>query len=163
MNLYLIRHGLAAERGTYANDEARPLTEEGQRKTRQVAKRFLQLGLRFDRLLTSPLVRAEQTAEILVKVGLSDRAEELSCLAPDGDIQDCLGWLRSQSLASDASVALVGHEPDLSYWAEQLVWGEARGQLILKKAGAIGVSIPNLTDPIAQASLFWLAPPRLIL
>lgn len=68
MELYLIRHGIAAERGTYPKDEERPLTEKGRAKTQKVAQRLYALGLRFDFILTSPLVRARQTAEILKKL-----------------------------------------------------------------------------------------------
>ena len=60
-------------------------------------------------------------------------------------------------------LALVGHEPDLSQWAELLIWGEAKGVLQLKKAGIIGIEIPDHIDPIGNSILFWLTPPRLLL
>ena len=67
-SLYLIRHGIAEEHGTYEDDTQRPLTDEGRKKTKQVAKRLYDLGLRFDLLQTSPLVRAQQTADVFANV-----------------------------------------------------------------------------------------------
>ncbi|UBF28180.1 phosphohistidine phosphatase SixA [Kovacikia minuta CCNUW1] len=160
--LYLIRHGLAGEHGSYPNDDERPLTEEGKKKTREIAKRLLDLELNFDLILTSPLVRARQTADILLKVGLSKKLEEASYLAPGGSIDAWLEWLRSQQQAHFC-LALVGHEPGLSEWAEILLWGKSRGALTLKKAGVIGMSLPETSSPVGSSSLFWLTPPRFLL
>jgi phosphohistidine phosphatase len=162
MDLYLIRHGLAGQHGDYANDDERPLTDEGKQKTRQVAKRLHELELRFDLILTSPLVRATQTAEILQSSKLSKKLEITDFLAPGGNIHDWLGWLDTWK-APDKTLSLVGHEPDLSAWAEQLIWGDVRGKFILKKAGAIGLLLPNADKPIGNSQLFWLSPPRLLL
>lgn len=158
-NLYLIRHGIAGQHGDYATDRERPLTEEGKHKTRQVADRLSSLDLKFDLILTSPLVRAKQTADILQEVGLSKRLEEAAYLAPGGDLQAWLNWLEDWK-ESAKSLALVGHEPDLSAWAETLIWGSAQSKLILKKAGAIGLTLPLSGSPIAHSQLFWLTPPR---
>jgi phosphohistidine phosphatase len=161
--LYMIRHGLAGEHGSYANDDERPLTEEGQRKTRKVAKRLKDLDLHFDWLLTSPLVRAYQTAEILKDVGLSHDLEKSSYLAPGGDFQGWLHWLEQWQTSSAQSLALVGHEPDLSQWAEQLIWGKAPQRLILRKAGVIGLLLPEAGSPVGHSQLFWLTPPKFLL
>jgi phosphohistidine phosphatase len=161
--LYLIRHGLAGESGSYADDTQRPLTEEGQQKTHVIAKRLLQLQLQFDLILTSPLVRARQTAEILQEVGLGTQLEASSYLSPGGDFEGWLNWLKDWRKSNNTALALVGHEPDLSHWAEQLVWGKATGRLVLKKAGVIGINLPNSSNPIGKSELFWLTPPRLLL
>ncbi len=160
-NLYLIRHGLAGQHGDYENDAERPLTDEGKRKTRQIAKRLAELDLKFDLILTSPLVRAKQTAAILKDVGLTNYLEDAAYLAPSGNIQDWVAWLESWK-DSEKSLALVGHEPDLSAWAELLLWGESQEKFILKKAGAIGLSIPLVGSPISNSRLFWLTPPRFL-
>ncbi|MBD1862498.1 MULTISPECIES: phosphohistidine phosphatase SixA [Trichocoleus] len=163
-DLYIIRHGIAAERGTYTRDGERPLTEEGRRKTRQVAKRLVELKLQFDLILTSPLVRAQQTAEILQAEGLSARLEVSDYLAPDGSLEAWLAWFNKwQRSHPDAPLAIVGHQPDLGNWAETLVWGQARDGLVLKKAGVIGLTIPGLGQAIANSSLFWLSPPKFLL
>ncbi len=162
--LYLIRHGIAAERGTYAEDGDRPLTAAGLQKTRQVAQRWLELGVRCDRLLTSPLVRAHQTAELLVEIGIAPKLHVVDYLAPNGKMADWLTWQQSTPVLN--AIGLVGHEPDLSTWAEHLLWGDfpaPQGALTLKKAGIIGLSLPDSGSPLGHSSLFWLTPPRLLL
>lgn len=91
MELYLIRHGIAAERGTYADDDRRPLTATGERRSQRVAQRLLSLGLHFDVLQTSPLVRAHQTAVILQQEGLASQIAIAPELAPEGSLT---AWLR---------------------------------------------------------------------
>lgn len=162
MDLYLVRHGLAGQHGDYANDDERPLTDEGKRKTRQIAKRLHELGLKFSLILSSPLVRATQTAEILQAEKLGKSLEIVDYLAPGGDMQSWLSWLATWS-TPDKTLALVGHEPDLSAWAELLVWGEVREKIVLKKAGTIGLSLPDEGTPIARSQLFWLTPPKFLL
>ncbi len=162
MELYLIRHGLAGEFGRYPDDRDRPLTEAGKKKTQFVAERLKTLGIQFDQVLSSPFVRAWQTAEILLEVGLSDRLEVAGYLAPSGEMSDWLNWLPTWETGSQGTLALVGHEPNLSHWAETLLWGEYKGVITLKKAGVIGLAVPD-SEPVGNASLFWLTPPRLLL
>lgn len=165
--LYLIRHGLAGQHGSYANDEERPLTDEGQRKTRKVAERLQALGVQVAVLQSSPLVRARQTADLLQAAGVGQTVEESRLLAPEGRLQDWVPWYAQwrESLPEGAStdLALVGHEPNLSTWAEQLVWGEIRHHLVMKKAGVIGLQVPDRPNPVGACELFWLTPPRFLL
>ncbi len=163
IELYLIRHGLAVERGTYVNDDERPLTQDGIRKTRRVAKRLFELNIRFSLILTSPLPRARQTADILQTYRLSAQIEESPTLAPGGDLAIWLSWLQNWRQSGGDCLALVGHEPDLGEWAETLIWGSARQNLIVKKAGVIGLLLPEVESPVGRSQLFWLAPPRLML
>ncbi|MGL5080557.1 MAG: phosphohistidine phosphatase SixA [Microcoleaceae cyanobacterium] len=163
ITLYLIRHGIAAEQELHNSDEERPLTKEGDRKTRKIAERLLELELQFEVILTSPLVRARQTAEILQISGLSSQIEEFPALAPGGDITLWLNWYNNWRLTSGKSVALIGHQPDLGNWAEILVWGEARGVLIVKKAGVIGIMLPETGSPVGNSQLFWLTQPKFLL
>jgi phosphohistidine phosphatase len=160
--LYLIRHGLAGEHGSYANDDERPLTDEGRSKTKQVAKRLHELGIRFDLIQTSPLVRAQQTAEILQAAKLSHQLEISSDLAPNGRFERWTGWWQ-QWQQGGKKLAIVGHEPNLGEWAEQLVWGEVRHQLIVKKTSVIGLFLPESGSPVGNSQLFWLTPPKLLL
>lgn len=162
--LYLIRHGIAVERDQGIDDGDRPLTPKGRKKTQVVAQQLKQLGLTFSEILTSPLVRAAQTAEILMQAGLSDQVNVAYALAPSGSFSDWLEWLECRNYPEkEAVVALVGHEPDLSQWSERLLWGEARGVIELKKAGIIGLSVPEEVDPVGNCSLFWLTPPKFLL
>lgn len=162
MKLYLIRHGLAGQHGDYPNDDERPLTQEGKRKTEQVAKRLQALDLQFDLILTSPLTRAKQTAEILKAAQLSQALDTAGYLAPGGDIQCWHTWLEAWR-TPEKSLALVGHEPDLSQWAELPIWGEVRDRILLKKAGAIGLEIPDTGSAMSNSQLFWLTPPKFLL
>ncbi|MBE7382468.1 MAG: phosphohistidine phosphatase SixA [Leptolyngbya sp. SIO1E4] len=162
--LYFIRHGIAAERGTYAHDGDRPLTEKGRSRTQQVAQRLKLLGCEVDCILSSPLVRAQQTTEVLLQIGLSTATEVREELAPEGHLQTWLPWLGQwQTQHPQSRLALVGHEPNLSSWAQQLVVGQRSDRWILKKAGVIGVQVPAAAEAMANSSLFWLAPPRLLL
>jgi phosphohistidine phosphatase len=147
-SLYLIRHGIAEERGNYEDDTQRPLTEEGRKKTKQVAKRLYELGLRFDLLQTSPL-------------------QQLSELAPEGSFEDWLkrvdAWLAQHPQPARASLGIIGHEPDLTTWAEMLSWGEAKGVLVLKKAGIIGLVLPEKQPWTSNGILFLSIPPKLLI
>ncbi|MGD1809195.1 phosphohistidine phosphatase SixA [Dapis sp. BLCC M126] len=162
-NVYFIRHGIAADRENYGTDAERPLTEIGDRKTNKIAQKLKQLGLHFNLILTSPLVRANQTAKILQANKLSSQIEEFSHLAPGGDINLWLQWLKTWQPQENMELALVGHQPDLANWAEILVWGEARQVLILKKAGVIGVSLPEVGSPVGKSQMFWLTAPKFLL
>lgn len=164
MELYLIRHGIAAERGTYDHDEERPLTDKGRERTKKVAKRLLDVGVTFDVILSSPLVRAYQTAEILQSGGLSSKMKEFPALAPNGNIQEAVSWLdnwRSQSPSS--CIAFVGHSPDLGNWAETFIWGKAQEKLVVKKAGVIGLKLPTSGSFIGESELFLLTSPKWLL
>ena len=164
MEVYFIRHGIAAERGTYADDEQRPLIAKGKVKTAKVAERLLATGLKFDLILSSPLVRADRTAEILKQAGLSKAIETFTPLKPDGAIAEWLEWLESyQRENPKAKIALVGHQPDLGEWIEMLIWGNVKNQLVVKKAGVIGLKLPDIGTPISRSTLFLLTSPKWIL
>ena len=164
MELYLIRHGIAADRRAYANDQDRPLTKKGHQKTQQVAQQLHEMGMQFDQILTSPLVRAQQTAEILQAVGLSSQLEEFTPLAPGGPLGEWVSWWSQWSYSAQRnSLALVGHQPDLGDWAETLVWGGAKQKLVVKKAGIIGVKLPETETQIGKSELFLLTSAKWLL
>ncbi|MBD2663781.1 phosphohistidine phosphatase, SixA [Richelia sinica FACHB-800] len=164
MELYLIRHGIAEEHQSGLKDEERQLTQEGRQKTKKVAQRLVKLDLHFDLILTSPLVRARQTAEILIAAGLSSHQEESHHLSPAGNIHNWLtDWLETKNFSPKAKLALVGHEPGLSNWAEILVWGEAKTSLTLKKAGMIGIKLPEIGSALGRSQMFLLIPPKYLL
>ncbi|MEM7773592.1 MAG: phosphohistidine phosphatase SixA [Cyanobacteria bacterium P01_E01_bin.6] len=161
--VYFIRHGIAAERGTYANDDDRPLTEAGIRKTQRIAQHLHELDVTVDLILSSPLVRARQTAEILKSANLAESITISADVAPGGDMKRWLQWLNDWEQSGRRTLAMVGHQPDLGNWAETLVWGEPIGRIIVKKAGMIGVELPATGSPIGASDLFWLTPPRLFI
>lgn len=160
VDLYLVRHGLAGEADPSRDDRRRPLTGAGVRRTRAVARRLLALGLRFDLLLTSPLRRAQQTADLLHAAGLAERPKESKYLAPGGDFEGWVSWFEAWRGRGHDRLGLVGHMPGLGAWAEMLLFGEARERLVLKKAGVIGLTLPSRGSPVGRSSLFLLVPPR---
>ena len=166
-SLYLIRHGIAGDRADYEDDTQRPLTDEGRKKTQQVAKRLYDLGLRFDLLQTSPLVRAQQTAETFADTFKNSPVEQFPELAPDGNLDKWLEWVKSwlanHPQPAKASLGIIGHEPDLSSWAEILIWGESKGALVLKKAGIIGLAMPEQDSWQGKGILFLSIPPKLLI
>ncbi|MFN6539919.1 MAG: phosphohistidine phosphatase SixA [Nostoc sp. EkiNYC01] len=164
MELYLFRHGIAEDKDLGIKDEERSLTKEGRQKTEKVAQQLVKLGLNFDLILTSPLVRARQTSDILIAAKLSPKLEESSHLAPGGEISSwVVDWLEPRNYSQNTQLALVGHEPGLSNWAEILLWGEAKASLVLKKAGMIGIKLPESGSPLGRSQMFWLTSPKYLL
>ncbi|MGO8969828.1 MAG: phosphohistidine phosphatase SixA [Myxococcaceae bacterium] len=162
--LYLIRHGLAGEAGAAADEMLRPLTALGRKRTRAVAKRLHGLRVHFDLLLSSPLLRAQQTAALFERAGLCEQLEESPLLAPGGDFRQWLGWLAKwRRRAGHRRLGLVGHMPALGAWAETLIFGEATQSLVLKKAGVVGLSLPQEGSPVGRCSLFLFTAPRYLL
>lgn len=162
LKLYFIRHGIAEERQSHLPDQQRALTLKGRQKTQKVAQQLQTLGINFDYLQTSPLVRAHQTAEIIQQQGLISAIHVSGLLSPEGNWQDWLNWFQNWRKQGLKHLALVGHEPNLSAWAEILVWGQPRQQLVLKKAGMIGLLLPEHHNPVGQSTLFWLTAPKLL-
>jgi phosphohistidine phosphatase len=170
--LLLLRHGIAEERDPGASPEqeaARPLTTQGRRRTRAVLERFTAAGLRADRLLSSPLQRACQTAELAIAAGMAEGLELAEPLAPGGDslaLLESLWGLEWQGPAWNR-LLLVGHEPDLGLLAARLL-GAPEGSLSLKKAGLALLHVPpreawRHPRMAGNAQLKALLTPRLVL
>ena len=125
------------------------------------------MGLRFDLLQTSPLVRAQQTSDIFANVFSDCPVETSSALAPEGSFEDWLTWasewIAQHPQPARAALGIIGHEPDLSAWAEMLIWGESKGVLVLKKAGIIGLALPETQPWSSNGVLFLSIPPKLLI
>ncbi|MEX2273012.1 MAG: phosphohistidine phosphatase SixA [Vicinamibacterales bacterium] len=159
--LYLIRHGIAAERGKeWPDDSKRPLTQKGIARLAEVAAGLKELAVTFDLILTSPLVRAHQTAELLQQgVGGTTPLEQTALLAPGGKPADLIDLLRSKSKKKEERVALVGHEPDLGQLAAFLIG--ARAPLVFKKGGVCRIDFEKF-PPVPPGHLVWFAQPRML-
>lgn len=157
--LYLVRHGIAAERGDeWPDDSKRPLTHKGIAKMREVVRGLGDLGVDLDLILTSPLVRARQTADLLREgLGGSVPLEETTLLAPGGRPADLIDLLRSKRKAE--RVALVGHEPDLGQLAAFLIG--ARAPLVFKKGGVARIDFQRF-PPVPPGQLVWFALPKML-
>ena len=162
MELYILRHGDAVDRvtGGYARDEERPLTEQGREEARLAGRALAALGVRPDLLLTSPLVRARQTAELAAEALRPRRGPlESAALAPGGQPAEVLAALREAGGARAA--LLVGHMPDLGELVGWLVWGQPDLAVPLRTGGVCRVDLPDQPAP-GTGDLRWLLPPRLL-
>ena len=162
MNLYLLRHGLAVEQTipSFKLDSDRPLTAEGRKKTARLATFLRRLEISFDLILTSPYVRARQTAEIVAEKLGTPKALELSkYLAPGSALKPLIDELNHRRHPMNY-VLLVGHEPDLSRLTSILVTGKPGLALEMKKGGLCKLEIATLR-PGRCATLQWLLTPKL--
>jgi len=162
MKLYVVRHGIAVDRAdpSLKSDGERWLTEEGKRRTRQVAEGLKALGVEVDAVITSPLVRARETAEIMADVLGVKKPIETDALAPGVNL-NALFRLYDE-LDQPDSVMIVGHEPDLSEIVSTLVWGDDRGDLDFKKAGVALLEIDRLPIEEGGVALRWFIPPKVL-
>ena len=150
MELYLLRHGIAEDRSPDGSDEARRLTEDGRARLEATKAGLARLRVRPERLLTSPLVRARQTAQIVgAHLGLAPEVAE--ALAPGCRSEHILGLL-AERLGSGAVLA-VGHEPDLS----QIVLAITGARCEMKKGALARI---DLAPGAAHGTLTFLVPPR---
>jgi phosphohistidine phosphatase len=157
--LYLIRHGVAAERGDeYPDDSARPLTPQGISRLRREARGLDALGVTFDQIVTSPLVRTRQTADVIAESLKAPPAVTTSdALAPGGTSGAVMQELAKH--AKKGSVALVGHEPNLGELAARLIG--SRHRLEFKKGGICRIDFETL-PPKGAGVLRWFVTPRML-
>jgi len=163
MNLYILRHGLAVERGSadYAQDADRPLTPKGERKLWRITEAMEALGLCFDLILSSPYLRARQTAEIVADAFKVRKKLEFSdTLTPGGSSRKLIESLNSLKPPPE-NVLLVGHEPYLSGLVSLLVSGDSGFSVVLKKGGLCKLATESLKHGRC-ASLEWLLTPKLM-
>jgi phosphohistidine phosphatase len=161
MNLFILRHGIAVERSTpgYSKDADRPLTPEGERKLRLIAKAMQALELGFDLVLSSPYPRARQTAEVVAEaLDLRKRLDFSDSLVPDGSTQQLVEVLNRLRPLPER-VLLVGHEPYLSGLISLLVSGKESCIVVLKKGGLCKLTTESLKHGRC-AALEWLLTPR---
>lgn len=161
MNLFLLRHGLAVERGGagYDKDADRPLTAKGERRLERIADAMEAMDLSFDAILSSPYVRARQTAEIITRaLGLKKKLEFSDDLKPGGEARALLAALNKRDPRPD-SVLLVGHEPYLSELISTLTCGDGRMLIDFKKGGLCKLDIATLRHGRC-ATFAWLLTPR---
>ena len=157
--LYLVRHAIAAVRGAeWPDDRQRPLTDRGKARMQLAVSGLVALGARIDTVLTSPLVRAVETAEIIVE-GL-DSVPALAVtasLAPGSPPEALVRALADQ--AATSTIAIVGHEPDLGELAAWLIG--AREPLLFKKGGACRIDWTRAPQR-GTGQLIWHATPAML-
>lgn len=155
MELYFLRHGIAEEVGPAGSGDAgRALTEKGAAKMHEIAIGLRRLGVKPDALISSPLARAQQTAEVVAKeLGLELRISDM--LAPGCDIQR----LRTALWQHDGAngIMVVGHEPDFGALIGELTGGS---QVRMKKGGLCRVDLDSVDEGAGR--IVWLLAPRML-
>lgn len=160
MLLYIVRHAPAGQHGDprYPNDSLRPLTRKGERRFERLVKRLVEHGLAPTLVVTSPLLRCRQTAEIVVAG--ADEAPKLlerDELAPGEDWQDLVDWTNAEG---DDEVAWVGHAPDVDRMAAALI-GSADANLLFAKGAVAAIRFPEKIAA-GEGELCWFVKPKLI-
>jgi phosphohistidine phosphatase len=159
MILYILRHGIAEDTPAEGDDGARKLTPKGREKMRDAAEGMRNFGLKFDAILTSPLARATETAEIVAAAYANTPPPQvLPALATGVPPADAIAALRA--FAKLKHVMIVGHEPQLSAVAAIVMTGSPEGAVMeLKKGGCIALHVPSRPDK-GGSELLWMLTPR---
>ncbi|MDA4110998.1 MAG: phosphohistidine phosphatase SixA [Thaumarchaeota archaeon] len=162
MNIFILRHG---EAGTHASlpskDSERELTEAGRSEVERIANSLHCLRVEFDKIATSPLKRAKETAEIVSRV-YENNAPKLEIwdeLRPEGNMAEAIQ--RLSKLKQDSDIMIVGHEPYLSTFIGEIISGNAASRIVLKKGGIAKVQIHSFA-PKLNGELRWLLTPRIL-
>lgn len=152
MKLYFLRHGQANWEHWDRPDDERPLTKKGRKEVENVASALKKLQVRPQEILTSPLPRAVETAQIV-----ADRLEmevvTTPLLAPGFGLHSLRQLLSEHP---DCDLMFVGHEPDFSFALEQMTGGTVR----MAKAGLARVDMENAAEQ--RGELVWLIPPKVL-
>ena len=158
IDLYLLRHGQAIDHES--SDSLRPLSQRGEEEAERVALVLRKLSVSPGAILSSPLLRAQQTAAIVRRgIGMNKEAEITEYLTPSTDQRQIIGHLNMRD--SPAGILLVSHEPFLSVLISQLVGGSRNVRV---DVGTGCLACVRLPSPIATGSgvLRWLLPQQAI-
>ncbi|MFZ5883174.1 MAG: phosphohistidine phosphatase SixA [Chloroflexota bacterium] len=159
MKLYLVRHAIAEDSAEYEDDSLRPLTEKGRDKMKKIAAALRELGVAPDLIVSSPYLRASQTAAILAKeLKYKEELTYSEALTPMSEPDVMIGEINEKYTVDE--LMLVGHEPSLSALAGVLLTGSAEIAINLKKGGVCCLSADNLRHD-RKAALEWLITPKI--
>lgn len=159
--LLIIRHAIAFERDAerWPDDDARPLTRVGAKRFMRAARGLRNVAHVPDRLLSSPLVRAWETAEILSHKANFPAPERFERLRPEVAVEALAAALQRESAKR---LALVGHEPLLSALIEALLAGQNGRKTITMKKGAVALLEFDSRIAPGRGRLLALLPPRVL-
>lgn len=162
MELFLMRHAEAESPQRYAEDRLRPLTAQGQARHQIVVRVVAPLLQPLDHLLTSPILRARQTADITAtSVKCARPVEETSLLAEACSLGNVLSLL--QDYAPDARILCVGHEPHMSRLAAAFLGGAGRSAFAFEPGAVIGMTFRGHPAPGFGILRFFLRPTDVLL
>ncbi|MFT4515605.1 MAG: phosphohistidine phosphatase [Planctomycetota bacterium] len=149
MWIYLLRHGIAEDPSLGSADEDRRLTDEGVERLTRAGKTWQKLMVAPELVLTSPYRRARETAAMFAKaVGYGGELRDEAKLVPHGRTDETLVLLEGLLLAQTASVALIGHEPNLGYLLGSLLTGHSHLSMPLKRGMLVGLETESTTNVI---------------
>lgn len=158
MHIHLLRHGIAEDGRPGLPDSERSLTAEGVRKLRDVLKRARSAGVAPSLILTSPYVRARQTAEIAAEIlGYGDKPAPSNKLTPMSVPHDT--WSEIRAFRNEISLLLVGHEPNMSGVTAFLL-GAPDLRVDFKKGALVRIDMPEFTA-MPRGILKWMMAPKL--
>jgi phosphohistidine phosphatase len=163
MDLLILRHAIAFPRNTkrWPDDGMRTLTMEGVKRARRAATGLKRMKKLPGLVLTSPLVRARDTAAIFTQAAHWPEAVECAALSPGGSPNDVLEALRRQGAKAEC-VAVVGHQPHLGRLLALAVRGDARAEAFELKKSAIACLQFEGPPRAGQGVLKWLLTPRIL-
>lgn len=157
MEIYLFRHGIAEDATPGRSDSSRALTDEGRKKAAEVVKAARRAGVTPSLIVSSPYVRAVQTAEIAVDgFGYQGEIVRTQALAPHGSPANV--WAELRDYRDEAAVLLAGHEPLLSQLAAYLLASPVL-RVEMKKAAMIRIDVESLGS-VPHGTLRWLITPK---
>jgi phosphohistidine phosphatase len=165
MNLYFLRHGIAVDPSEpgFGKDAERPLTPKGKRRLRQIAEAMGALNISFDLILSSPYVRAKQTAEVVAKTLKRWKKLKFSDeLTPGGNPKALIQQL-NELRPTPENILLVGHEPYLSKLIALLTAGTTNMEIDLKKGSLCKLETESLHYARCATLVCLLAPRHLVL
>jgi len=157
--LFLIRHGVAEERGdAWPDDAKRPLSEDGIERFQRAARGLARLDVWIDIVLTSPLVRARQTADIVASA-FDPRPSIITVesLAPDGNYASLVADLEKHGRKT--RIALVGHEPGIGELGARLIG--SRHSFEFKKGAVCRIDVDEI-PPVGPGDLRWFLTPKVM-
>ncbi len=159
MVLYVMRHALAEETAA-GGDDARHLTDTGRQRTQKAALGMRSLGIEFGVILTSPVARAAETAEI-VAAAYETRPTPRTMMELSTGVAPADAVAALAPYGRDESVMIVGHEPQLSALVSILLTGDPDGMhLRMRKGGCVALELPARKIERGAAELLWMMTPR---
>jgi phosphohistidine phosphatase len=161
LDLFFMRHAAAEPRERYTHDHQRPLTIQGRQQQHRVVQVLTPILQPLDHLLSSPLVRARQTADIVAEVlAFPGQIEETALLGTDCTVGAVLDLL--QGYPRQARLLCVGHEPDMSRLSAVFLDGEGRSAMAFQPGTVIGLSFTGHPAPGRGTLRFFLRPAEVL-
>jgi phosphohistidine phosphatase len=161
MDLYIIRHAWAEDRGAaWPDDSLRPLTDEGRERMARMIENLAERGFSPEIIAASPMVRCMQTAQIVAEQ-LADRPRVVSCehLLPGGDPKLLLAWTEAET-GKYEQIAWVGHAPDVDLFALALI-GQGDGAIRFSKGAIAAIRFAGVPE-LGRGELRWLVTGKIL-